>query len=952
MSELEKVGASDRSAMVSRWLPWVAFAAIVVAAAVVNIYQLEEHPPGLFCDEAAMGYNSYSIAEAGMGEDGDRWPLLFWSFAGYKDPAYIYPGAIVVKLLGLTVFSTRLTSALFGVASVIVIFFLGRSLAGAWVGVWSALFLAFMPWHIHFSRIAFGVTTFAFLVIACVYFLLEYTRGRRTLPLAALFAALTPYAYAIATVFMSVFIAGFGLLYLPTLLRRWKESLIALIVGIAVIAPYVHFYQTHERAWQYAHNARWFHVDVPKEGSLAERARSVVEQSWAQWPQYKKSYLEFFSDEFLLQIGDRITRHSLRDHGELLPMWILPGRTVALPGFGEISTGGLGISAFKLLLILGAAICLLWPDRRPKLLLLWIITYPVAAAVMREVPSATRGFVGTGAFAALAAIGLAGILRFVRWALRIEVLGRAAQIAVAAAFLFGLFVPGVRHYLRLYWYEYPLYAALGPGGFQYGYGPAIEYMDSVRDQYDLLMITTSDTNQPPIFPQFYRRLDPTKGRTPQDLGYLVADPAQYGAYDMGLRILYAVQRRDLHYFTDYEIKKRILDPGGQEAFLIVDVRDRKRFLTEWMTLGPFSNEDQKGVLRDFIPTGELSMKTVENMYGDRVAWRPIAQPFVRTNFNDFYAHVGNPPPGNPEWVCAYAVTTLRSSRDDKAFLEISGSDTVRIWLNGELLTPGPMVLTDTPSRRPIEIRRGDNPLLVQTCEDIGGWFFESRIVDASGKDVDWLQARAALPRPTPAPVVAPAESTVPDADADRLQLVPGFAEVLAYQHTQGDYGDYRGGTMSWWAYSDDTNPTVIWETAAPAAKRPTAFAFTASMGGGTAPGELYVDGALVLKFDISQELADRTWKEGDWELRWVRRTPVAGNSGYFVLLAPRAAIEAGRPLELQVAIGRSPEKTWFMVKNYRDTIEHEHLTSEAVAAGAATDWQQVPSEATQQPPPS
>ncbi len=912
------------------------FAAILVAACVVNTYNLGDHPPGLFCDEAAMGYNSYAIAEAGIGEDGEPWPLLFWSFGGYKDPVYIYPGAVVVKLLGLTVFSTRLPSALFGIGSVVVIFLLGRSLAGAWVGLWSALLLAFMPWHIHFSRIAFGVTSFAFLFLLTLYFLLEYTKGRRTLPLAAVTAALTPYAYAIATVFCSLFIAGFGLLYFPTLVRRWKESILALVVGAACIYPYVDFYQTHDRAWRYAQNARWFKIEVPESESLSEQVVSVVQQGVDQWPRYKKSYLEFFTDKFLFLSGDRITRHAVRDHGELLPLWIDTG-PIEFPVVGEITTGALGLSGMKMLVFLGILVCLVVPDRRYKLIVLWFVLHPFAAAVMKEVPSATRAFVGTGSFAVLAGLGITGILQALRRLLRGGTIVAVAQGVLTATFFFWLFIPGVRHYLHLYIDEYPKYAAPTPGGFQYGYGPAIEYMDSVRDDYDLLMISTSDTNQPPIFPLFYRKLDPTGGRGPADLGYLVADPAYYGTYDMRKKILFALRRRDLHYFTDYDIKKAIVAPGGQETFLVTEVRKRKRFLTKWMTLGPFPNEKNQGIFKDFISPTDLSMKRVKNVYGTKTKWNPIRQIFVRTNLNDYYGHFGKPPPGNPERVCAYAVTTVVSPDETQAYLEISGTDVVRVWLNGAEITSGPLNLSPKAKRREIHLSKGDNPLLVQSCEEIGSWFFEARITDEDGADLGNIRSAARLGRHQP-PVPPPGAS---EPEEGSLQLVEGFFEILGFQHSQADYPDYRGSTMSWWAYSDDADPTVSWQSAAVPSQHRTAIVFTASIGGGGSIGTLAVDGVDVLDFPVRQDSPAKTWTKGEWELRFSPRSQAGGNSGYFVLLAPESALHAGRSLELRVTLGPSNKKTWFMIKDYADTITHERLISRAILGAGGSDWATV-----------
>ena len=74
--------------------------AVVILAASLRLYQLKDVPAGLFCDEAAEGYNAYAIGTAGIDENGAHLPLFIWSFGGYKNPLYIYFDILPVKLLG------------------------------------------------------------------------------------------------------------------------------------------------------------------------------------------------------------------------------------------------------------------------------------------------------------------------------------------------------------------------------------------------------------------------------------------------------------------------------------------------------------------------------------------------------------------------------------------------------------------------------------------------------------------------------------------------------------------------------------------------------------------------------------------------------------------------------------------------------------------------------------
>ena len=729
-----------------RRLIYAAFAIVLIAASYLRFHNLGSHPPGLFCDEAASGYNAFAIAEAGISEEQEPWPILFWSFAAYKYPTYIYPAALGVKLFGLDEFTTRLPAAIYGTLSVATIFLIGWLCAGPWVGLFAAIFLTFMPWHVQFSRIAFSLISFGFLSSLTILLLLLYTRGWRTLPAAAATAALCLYSYAVSAVFIPLFLTGFALLYFPELLRRWKQSLLAIVVGLACAYPIVDFYQSTPRAWKYGSRISWVDLSIPKEGTLAERATTLATKIREQAPRFAKHYSWHFSDDFLFLKGDPIVRHSVRNHGELLPLWIDIDRPITLPFFGTVTNREDQLPFAKVLLLLGVAVCLLRPDRRSKLILVWLAAFPVGASMIRELPSASRSFVGTGVFALLAAIALGSVLKAIHSVVRHQSAAWVTQIATVTAFAALLFIPGARKYLHEYFVEYPKYAAPGPGGFQFGYGPAIQYMESVRDQYDLLMISTSSTNQPPIFPRFYNQIDPHKGRSREDLGYFVADPAHYIAYDIDQRILFALRRQDLSYFTDYEIKKRIVAPGGQETFLVTEVRARKQYLNKWLTLGPFDNSDLKGIEKDFIPVEALSTDRIVNSDGEKVTWREIRQIFVRTNLNDFYAWTSDKKRRKPERICAYAMTTLTTNRTRDTFLEIDGSDIVRIWLNNEEITDKPLPLKPEPQRLEIKVRKGDNPLVIFSCEDIGSWLFQARIVDKDGNDVEDIETSARLPQ--------------------------------------------------------------------------------------------------------------------------------------------------------------------------------------------------------------
>ena len=101
---------------------------IVLLAFFLRIYQLGVVPISPDWDEAALGYNAYSILKTSRDEYGKFLPLVFRSFDDYKPPLYIYLTVPSVALFGLNVFAVRFPSAVLGTLTVLLVYFLVREL--------------------------------------------------------------------------------------------------------------------------------------------------------------------------------------------------------------------------------------------------------------------------------------------------------------------------------------------------------------------------------------------------------------------------------------------------------------------------------------------------------------------------------------------------------------------------------------------------------------------------------------------------------------------------------------------------------------------------------------------------------------------------------------------------------------------------------------------------------
>ncbi len=876
--------------MQRRWVQFALMAILVVMATAVRVYQLKDVPAGLYCDEAAEGYNAYAIGTTGYDENGKFLPLFIWSFGGYKNPIYIYTAGAIMRFAGINEATTRMPAALFGIGGIIALFFLGRSLFGPWVGFFAAALLAAAPWHLHFSRIAFDMTLFGMLFTLCVYFLVEFTKGRRTLPAALFFGGLCVYAYAIATLFVPVFLIGFGLLYLPTMLRRWKETFLAIIVALATVAPCGIFYYRNAQGSIYLQRT-----------TMIDPAASLQQNA----AHYLANYKEFFNPVFLFQNGDSISRHAVRGFGELLP-------------------------SYMPLILLGVLAVFLKRDRASKLLLWWLLLYPAGASMMTEIPTATRSFIGAPVMCLLGGIGLGTALwclKVLRWRPLVVTL----QAAGVAAFVYFA-APEFDRYVRFYFNEYPKYSAPTYGGFQYGYRDSFAFMEPLRHKYDLMMITATEVNQPQIFALFYNAMDPIKYNKDRDIGYLISDPAFYADYHLNQRVLYQLRPADMAFFSDYTVLKDIVAPGGQKEFVIAEVRKRKNYLTKWMGLGLFLNDNDEGKKIDFIDPKKVTRDRYKGAWGD-LYWRPIPQRNVRVDLNGFFATADPRHPMNPELVCAYTATSVKSTKQQAVWLELAGGgDLAQLWLNGESLTAWALTVGVAPVRKEITLSAGTNLLLVKSCETIGDWYFTARITDAEGKDIDDIVVEQEIPATV-------ATAIVPPAKPSELQAIEGFDSIVRFKHTQNPYSDYRGGTESWWTYVWDPEGEVVWTSAPPPIAKRTVAVLTASISPEPFGGELYVNGKYALTFDLGPERGTKTFTNGAYRLTFAFKGEAGGFSGILFIEVPASDVTPGQPLEFRVVPGKGTDHAWFMVKDYKDNLTHENITPDSIAGVGKGDWQ-------------
>ncbi len=219
----------------------------MLIAAALRLPNLVETPPGLHYDEAANG-----ILAADIGLRGER-PVFISSYTG-KEPLFFYLAGSLMRSIGESVFSLRLTSAYIGILTVAVTYWLGCELLGdRRIALMAAALLAISFWHVLFSRLGFRAISQPLvqgIVVAALF------RGLRRdswpwLVIGGVALGLTAYTYLAARAFP----IPLALAMLPFLIgqfrrQRWKQIGLFTVVALAVLSPLIiYFIRQPEAFW-------------------------------------------------------------------------------------------------------------------------------------------------------------------------------------------------------------------------------------------------------------------------------------------------------------------------------------------------------------------------------------------------------------------------------------------------------------------------------------------------------------------------------------------------------------------------------------------------------------------------------------------------------------------------------------------------------------------------------
>lgn len=183
---------------------------ILIVGSLVRLYDIGGMPNGLNIDEASSGYDAFSIINYGVDRNGNSLPVVLYAWGSGQSVLYSILMIPFVFFGGLTEFTIRAPMALIGVLSILVMYFLLKSIFedNKKIALVGAFFFAICPWHIMKSRWGMECNLFPDLILFSVLLLILGIKNKKTIlqVLAFVVLGVSSYSYATSYLFLPVFV--------------------------------------------------------------------------------------------------------------------------------------------------------------------------------------------------------------------------------------------------------------------------------------------------------------------------------------------------------------------------------------------------------------------------------------------------------------------------------------------------------------------------------------------------------------------------------------------------------------------------------------------------------------------------------------------------------------------------------------------------------------------------
>ncbi len=537
---------------------------IILLGLFLRVYKLDTIPPGLTWDEAALGYNAYSITQTLRDEYGNFLPLTLKSFGDYKPALYAYLTIPFIMILGLNEIAVRLPSVLAGIGLIIIIFLLVRRIFGNdWLAISAAFFTAISPLSIQFSRAGWESNVAVFLNVTGLYLFLKALQKPKYFIFSAILFSLSLVCYQASKIFVPIILFGLFILYRKQIsfTKPFISGLLIIIFSlISVFTSTFILGQSNRLAAQ-----NYFAYARPEERIQTisnEDSKSINSPEFqilhGEWWSFLtgtfERYLTYFSPDVLFIKGDYSPRHNVPD---------------------------LGIFSLYGLILIPFGFYLLWRKKESdrKIIFFWLFTASIPAVLSRDLISMVRALNLIFPIIILEAFGLYFLVNKLSQVLRIY------RLIPLSAFLIVIFL-NLALFLDFYFVHMPKESS---SDWMSGYKQTIKDLPEIS-KYNQVVFSDK-YGQPYIYYLFYTKYPPEKFQTQAVLEQKTVDVGTVRKIDN-------IEFRPINWPVDRGLENTLLIGTGfeiPEEDVVTEKKSKKLSETNFFD-------------------GEVAFKVIENSY--------------------------------------------------------------------------------------------------------------------------------------------------------------------------------------------------------------------------------------------------------------------------------------------------------------------------------------------------
>lgn len=435
--------------------------------------------PSFLWDEAALGYNAYSILQTGRDEYGKILPLIFKSFGDFKPGVYVYLILPFIQIFGLNEMTVRLPSILIGSLTPILFYFLIKELdqKADKLALISALVLTFNPYNIHFSRGAWETNILtAELILASFLFIKAFRKNSNKLFFFSSFVfGISLYTYQAAKMISLFLIIILFFINFSKIKSNIKQILWFILPLFVFTMPIIF-------GLLFSQNANRLNVvSIFSYPRSEEEKKMIISESNVVDYNIFYNHFFFFGRNFVSRYFNNFSSKFLIFEGD----WQSPRHSAPY----------IGVILYPSIIFLIIGFFSIFLDKKIKTInfffLLWFLLAPVPAALTRDLIQPVRSMSFSIPLAYFIALGICILIN------------KFKNIFIYFLVI-CLYLISFLYYSDLY---YNHMVKKSPNDFLYGYKQAMTYLNKNKNKFNKIEFTNF-YGQPYIYYLFYLKYTP------------------------------------------------------------------------------------------------------------------------------------------------------------------------------------------------------------------------------------------------------------------------------------------------------------------------------------------------------------------------------------------------------------------------------------------------------------